>query len=544
MATPAPFTAAPFGHPCTGAGCSAWEELRAELDRTRAERDDACAARDRLAEELRNTKEQLVQTATKLHEVMEIVHRRAKTKKARPEDQSPPAVPPQATEDQTRAFEGRPKPPLIPPKEPKPPTPQRRPGRTPIPPHIPRNTTTVGPGDCPVCGLGDHIIVDTIEEVKLDAQLNVFQARVTLRKVGLCGNCERRVIAPAPPSPFSRSKLTCEALALIVYLNIVMLLPLDRIREWFDKAMGISMSIGFLVTMKERAALLLDAVDGEHWKELLASPWMGIDGTGHKVIMENLPGTQHAYLEVYRNDAAVVFQFGLNKLGSTLVSRLALYKNIVLCDAENRNGVLFGIGGATEAGCNSHLRRGLELAEHEQPLATEAIAFVSQIYVLHRRSHDQKLTGDALLAFRQREIKPVYEQLLLWADAVEPTLLPSDKLGGMLRYLQNQWTPLTRWLDHPFLPPDNNGCEREFQRVAKGRYAWLFFGSPEGGHRTATLLGIVATCRLLGVDPLRYVVWAFQRLGTARKTFGSPSAKSLTPAAYKASLSTEESAAA
>lgn len=555
MATPTPTS--PSDRACAGSRCSAWEALRAELDRTRAERDEACAARDRLAEklratteqlvqtaeDLRATKEQLVQTATKLHDVLELAHRRAKAKKAKA-PASPPAPPPQATEEQARAFEGRPTPPVVPPKTPPPPTQQRRPGRAPIPPHIPRSTTTVGPGDCPVCGLGHHPIVDTVEEVKLDALLNVFQARVTLRKVGLCETCERRVIAPAPPAPFARSKLTCEALALIIYMNIVMLLPLDRIHEWFEKAMGVPMSVGFLVKMKERAAKLLDAVDGEHWKQLQASPWMGVDGTGHKVIVEGLPGTQHAYLEVYRNDAAVVFQFGLNKLGTTLVSRLALYAGIVVCDGESRNGTLFEAGRATEAGCNAHLFRGLKLAVPEQPLASEAIAFVSQIYALHERSGEQNLTGDALREFRQREIKPVYERLRLWADAVEPALLPSDGLGGMLRYLQNQWTPLTRWLDHPFLPPDNNGCEREFQRVAKGRYAWLFFGSPEGGHRTATLLGIVATCRLLGVDPLKYLVWAFQRLGTARATFGSPPAKSLTPAAYKASLAEVTSAAA
>ena len=59
----------------------------------------------------------------------------------------------------------------------------------------------------------------------------------------------------------------------------------------------------------------------------------------------------------------------------------------------------------------------------------------------------------------------------------------------------------------------------------------LFAGSTEGAHRAATLLGIVATCRNLGVDPLGYLAWAFTRLGTHRDIYDL-SAAELTPAAY------------
>ena len=103
-------------------------------------------------------------------------------------------------------------------------------------------------------------------------------------------------------------------------------------------------------------------------------------------------------------------------------------------------------------------------------------------------------------------------------------------------YTRNQWSPLTRWLSDPALPPDNNACEREFQRIAKGRLAWLFFGGPEGGRRAATIFGIVATCYRIGVDTLAYLAWAFNRLGTARRAHGNPAASTLTPAAYKAGL--------
>jgi hypothetical protein len=46
--------------------------------------------------------------------------------------------------------------------------------------------------------------------------------------------------------------------------------------------------------------------------------------------------------------------------------------------------------------------------------------------------------------------------------------------------------------------------EREFQNVAKLRLNMLFAGSAEGAHRACILLGIVATCRAVGVPVQAY----------------------------------------
>jgi hypothetical protein len=46
------------------------------------------------------------------------------------------------------------------------------------------------------------------------------------------------------------------------------------------------------------------------------------------------------------------------------------------------------------------------------------------------------------------------------------------------------------------------------------------------------LLGIVATCRAIGVPVQAYLTWAFERLGTHRDLFGLDAA-ALTPAAFK-----------
>ena len=63
----------------------------------------------------------------------------------------------------------------------------------------------------------------------------------------------------------------------------------------------------------------------------------------------------------------------------------------------------------------------------------------------------------------------------------------------------------------------------------------LFAGSTEGAHRAAVLLGIVATCRAIGVNAEAYFAWAFTRLGTHRDLYALDAAQ-VTPAAFKRQL--------
>ena len=63
----------------------------------------------------------------------------------------------------------------------------------------------------------------------------------------------------------------------------------------------------------------------------------------------------------------------------------------------------------------------------------------------------------------------------------------------------------------------------------------LFAGSTEGAHRACVLLGIVATCRTIGVPVQAYLAWIFERVGTHRDLFDLDLAE-LTPAAFKSTL--------
>ena len=73
-------------------------------------------------------------------------------------------------------------------------------------------------------------------------------------------------------------------------------------------AQGVALSMSFLVSMVERAAELLDPIDGEHWNMLRRGDHLASDGTGFKVQVPGV-GLHHGFLEVYHWQDAVVFQY-------------------------------------------------------------------------------------------------------------------------------------------------------------------------------------------------------------------------------------------
>jgi transposase len=443
---------------------------------------------------------------------------------------------PVALDDATKlAFDERPAPPPLPDKPAKRPRQAKPTGRKPLPAHLPVEDHALRPDRCEQCGGTELDVVDEVVEEKLHVVKEHQRRRVVKRTTCRCRTCLTRTTPASLPAPYERSKVTCDWLAWFVHQKFGLLAPLDRIRRDLAER-GIPLAMGTLVNFVERAADLLAPIDGVHWKRLLTGSWMATDGTGLKVLVPGLPAAHDGYLELYRDDACAVFQYTATKASADVVAKLATFRGTLTADAEHRFNAVYETGRVIEAGCNAHGRRKFRDAEATQPLlATEGGAFISAMYIAEEEARKRGLVGDALLAHRRARIRPIVDDFATWLAAVEPTLLPSDPLRTAVTYYRNHWAALTRFVDDPAVPIDNSPTEREFQNVAKLRLNMLFAGSTEGAHRACVLLGIIATCRAVGVPTQAYLTWAFERLGTHRDLFGL-AVEQMTPAAFKASL--------
>jgi transposase len=449
--------------------------------------------------------------------------------------EKPPSAPPVVQGEAQRAFEARPKPPAKPEakKEPRkrpPPT-----GRKALPQHLEAEEHKLRPDACAHCGSHALDAADEVVEEKLQVVKEHQRRRVVRRTTCRCRDCGGRTTPRSLPAPYERSKVTCDWLAWFVHSKFSLLTPLDRIRrDLADR--GIPMAMGTLVSFIERAADLLAPIDGLHWKQLLAGRWMATDGTGLKVLVPKLPAAHNGYLELYRNQTCAVFQYEPDKSSAHVVAKLKAFRGKLTADAEHRFNEVYAGGRIIECGCNAHGRRKFRDAEATQPvLAVEGGGFIGAMYGEEEKARQVGLTGRALQRHRQRFIRPIANDFERWLEAVAPTLLPSDPLMDAVRYYTNHREALFRFIDDPDVPIDNSPTEREFQNVAKLRLQMLFAGSTEGAHRACVLLGIVATCRALGVPVQAYLAWAFERLGTHRDVFGLELAE-MTPAAFKKTL--------
>ena len=498
--------------------------LRAQLAAALSELASLRASFDALVEQSARANERLV-------ELTAVLLRRQRTP---PKPPAPPA-PAELNDAQRAAYNERPKPPAPTPREPKTPKPRKPTGRKALPAHLPVDEHVFRPDACAHCGGTALDLADEVVEEKLDFIKAYHRRRVVRRKTCRCRACGERTTPRSLPAPYDRAKVTSAWLAWLVHMKFSMLVPLDRLRR--DLAtQGIPMAMSTLVGLIERAADLLGPIDGYHWRQLLAGEWMATDATGLKVLVPQMKTAHNGYLEVYRRDDLVVMQYEPTKDGATVASKLAPFKGTLVADAEHRyNGVYAKNGDVLEGGCNAHGRRKFRDAEAVQPaLAAEGGAFISAIYDVESSARAEGLEGDELRKWRQGRMKPIMEDLRAWMAATKPTLLPSDPLAATIRYYENHWDALFRFVDDPRLPIDNSASEREFQNVAKLRLNMLFAGGTEGAHRAAVLLGIAATCRAIGLNLQAYLTWVFDRVGTHKDVYAMP-IEALTPAAFKVS---------
>ncbi len=83
-------------------------------------------------------------------------------------------------------------------------------------------------------------------------------------------------------------------------------------------------------------------------------------------------------------------------------------------------------------------------------------------------------------------------------------------------YSLNRWVALTRYLNDPALPIDNNHDEQQIRPWATGRKNWLFAGTLLAGQRAAVIMSLIQTAKLNAHDPFGYLRDVMSRFPTQR----------------------------
>ncbi len=211
-----------------------------------------------------------------------------------------------------------------------------------------------------------------------------------------------------------------------------------------------------------------------------------------------------------------VFDFTVSRHRDGPDSFFADYQGTILGDCWHGFGAIAAEseGAIVRAACNSHARRKFEDAVDYPADRRKWMDWYQELFDIETRG--KALSDEERLQLRQSESQAIWAKMREELDTIDErtqqVVLPKSDLRKALNYLRNHWTELTRYLDDPQLPIDNNQCEQLMREVALGRKNWLFCGSVAGGERSAGFLTLVSSAHRNDLDVWAYVNDILKRL--------------------------------
>jgi hypothetical protein len=175
--------------------------------------------------------------------------------------------------------------------------------------------------------------------------------------------------------------------------------------------------------------------------------------------------------------------------------------------------------GRTELRCMVHARR--RFIELEEIFPEHCGRVLDDIGAIYRHDADAKaenLNAEDRLTFHQTHSAPILQRLRAWIDDQFDQRLvePNSRLGKAFRYLKRHWSGLTRFLEIPGAPLDNNVAERALKPALRHRKNSLFYRNQLGAMVGDVLMSVIRTCLANGVDPVRYLTAVGQNVAAVR----------------------------
>lgn len=174
------------------------------------------------------------------------------------------------------------------------------------------------------------------------------------------------------------------------------------------------------------------------------------------------------------------------------------------CFSGNTSVVIHSEERLTFVACWGHARRKLVDAKTYKSEGETLIGLIQKLYDIETRAMDY--SHEERQSLRQRESVLVLACIRKYIDSLNvTTALPKSDFAEAIRYINNHWDALCRYVNDGRIPIDNNRIEQLMKQVAMGRKAWLFVGNVEAGERSAMLMSLVSSAKRHDLDVWVYV---------------------------------------
>ena len=407
---------------------------------------------------------------------------------------------------------------------------RKKAGRKPISANIERRPRTIDiPENEKTCACGTPLtcIGEEISEKLVIIPMQIFVDQ-QIRPKYACSQCEGTEdegkptvrIAPVEPSMIPKSIASASALAVIFTQKFEMHLPYYRQEKQFEQ-IGVVISRQDMANWQQQVFERLEPLFVILKKTVKEGPVVQMDETEVQVIgEENRSDIQKSRMWLARGGPpgkkVIWYEYHPTRAAYNAKAFLEGYTGYLQTDGyDGYDCAVKDMPGIIHVGCMAHARRRFfEAAKiNKKPQsAEEGIKHIRKLYQL-----EDALRGkwkDNLERFneeRKKEAASLLDEFKAWLLKRVNEVPPKTLLGEAVNYTLNQWDKLIKYLENPYLTPDNNACENAIRPFVLGRKNWLFCQSVGGAKSSCGIYTLIETAKQNGLVPREYLTALFEK---------------------------------
>jgi transposase len=377
---------------------------------------------------------------------------------------------------------------------------------------------------CALCGREKKVFGYVEHETFLYVPAKII-AKCERREKAGCIHCrEEMSVAPRADVPNVIRKVDASLLGKLIADKIDLALPVERQRRQIAR-LGLHIPDKTLGSYWAYGTDLIEPVAIAAFAEVLGDSIVGLDDSHLKTLDKSSKhGVFRGHLWCFVGtdpgrtpSERVAYGYTPSWQADDIVDWVSAIDGFMQCDGyagyssefedEETGETRIVVPDERRLGCGMHIRAKF----HDALLAKDKRAAIPiqhfvELYQIEAECKSQGLDVAGRAAERRRRSLPILNAFDAWVDDLHPKLLPRSALRRATTYAINQRPFFRRCFEDGRFEIDNGRVERRIRNFAVGRRNYLFTGSVRGGERLALAYTLVDNCKLLGVDPYRYLV--------------------------------------
>jgi transposase len=376
---------------------------------------------------------------------------------------------------------------------------------------------------CPRCGQPLLPRGDTEDSEQIEIEVRAYRRVIRRRRYRRTCTCNgpRTLTAPAPPKLIPKGRYGTSVWVEILLDKYLTYRPTERLlASW--RTLGLDLAPGTITGGLSRLEVLLEPIyraiqqrnrlgdlhqsDETRWPVFIVLE--GKEGYGWWLWVLSGPDTVVYLLDAGRDHTVPEGHYQAESRGVLVFDRYAAYKAMSWV----KEGVI------VLTFCWAHVRRdfirvGKGWPEHK----AWALRWLRRIRELYRLNDGRLAAERGSATFREADdgLRRAVAAMKTQRETERAEVGLATPCRKALESLDEHWEGLTRFVDDPRIPMDNNAPERRARGPAVARKNFYGSGAAWSGRLAAALFSILATLSLWGLNPRRWLTWYFERCAEA-----------------------------